>query len=422
MRFASISGLVFCTAIASELFYAFDDFLEIYGPVHSYVVPAFAVFWVPVFLVVLWFNAVARGGGRFLCRVEPAFIAAFVLILSMVLLEVIHALTSGTEPGFKVVFAFVWPFFAFIVLRSFDYFDGWSDTMVVVAAVCAAAISVGSIVFPFRSIADLGVVEFFTSVRRPEWDGVNSHAYFAAAVVLFAFHRIFFAQPGSRVVPSGRWRVPFWVVIALVNLVGIVANKSRGAWIAVILGIIVLVVARITGWRGYTFMLFGVVAALALLATVWIAPSPVFEKAISLGRGLQPAMELKLHGRDESEILRTGVAGRAAMATHSLEMFRQSPLFGLGWAAVRESRIEGHAIHGIPQLVLACYGLVGFVLFSVLIYLMLPSHTWAGTCALAPVLLLVILVSSLARGSIPLWYAIIFAMLASSSSNDLTRC
>jgi len=400
-------ALVFVTAIAAELPELLDDLFALRAPVLSYVIPPFAVFYAPILLLVMWFNGIAKGAGRFTVVIDPGLISAALLIFVLITIEFVHAFGSSV-PEFEIIMEIAWFLLILLTLRSFSYLEGWSEKMLVTAAICCSIISIASITIPLNSLVYLGVKDFLFGPLRPQWDGVNSHSYFSAAIALVALHRLLFLKLSQRL-------QIFWVATTVINLVAIVANKSRGAWIAALLSIIFLAVAKLTGWSNRKVIVTTGLLTAITVGALLLVQSPALDRFVSLGRGLTPDQEfaavsnLNADGTDRSSF-----AVRLGMIRSTAGTFLQSPLFGHGWSAISEMQFSGHSLHGVPHVIASSYGIIGLLLLAGFVYFNIPNYFRENASRLGPPLLLIVLVSVIARPSIPLWFAIIFVTLTTS--------
>ena len=396
-------ALIFVTAVATELPELLDDLFAFRAPVLSYVIPPFAVFYVPILLLVMWFNGVAKGAGRFTVAVDPALISAALLIFTLLSMEFVHAL--GKVPDFEIILDLAWFLALFFTLRSFDYLEGWLEKMLVTAAVCCSVISIASMTVPLNSLLDLGLAGFIFGPLRPQWDGVNSHSYFSAAIALIALHRLLFFKLSPQL-------QIFWAATTIINLVAIVANKSRGAWIAALLSIILLAIARVTGWHNRKVLATtGILAAITVGAMLF-AQSPVLDHVFSLGRGLTPDREMAaVSDLRAAGAYQSSLSARFDMVRSTTDTFLQSPIFGHGLATVSDLRFAGHSLHGVLHIIAASYGVIGLLLLANFVYFNFPNCWRENASRVGPPLLLVMLVSIVARQTVPLWFAIVLTAL-----------
>ena len=406
-------ALVFVTAIAADLPSLLDNLFALRAPVLSFVIPPFAIFYAPILLLVLWFNGIARGSGHLSATIDPGLVSAALLVFSLLAIESAHAF-GNSIPDFEIVMDLAWALLLFFTLRSFSYQSRWAETMLVTAAICCSILSIISMAVPLNSLFDIGLSGFFFQPRRPQWNGVNSHSYFAAAVSLIALHRLLF----FKLTPLQKM---FWGATILINLIAIVANKSRGAWIAALLSIILIAIARITGWNNRRILLSAALLVATTAGTALFLRPTELDYFISLGRGLAPAQEfivtsdLKAQGADKSSI-----TVRMGMIRGTMDIFLQNPIFGQGWSAVSDMRFTSHSLHGVVQVIAASYGIIGLLLLASFIYFNVPNFFGANTSRLGPPLLLIMLVSVVVRPAVPLWFAIVLVALP-TLPNDIKR-
>jgi hypothetical protein len=393
----TVAALLFVLLAATEVLELTDDIFALRLPSLFYIVPSFMVFWTPVLLLIIWFNGVTRGCGRFKFVVEWPMLAGAALLVTMAGLESVHALAREGIPDFELFYRFAWVLFLFVALRSFSYMEaGFTRTMLLLVAVCCSLLSVASIFFPIYSVGDLGLAGYFAVPLRPIWSGVNSHSYFAAVVVVISLHKMLYTK-------ETKYSFVYWVATFLVNLTGIVFNKARGAWIAVLLAMLMMITVRLTGWKSRTIIIGGAILGLVATMCLILVPSPVLEEFISFGRGLSSA---KL---------------RLKMLFTTARLFLQSPILGIGWSHVTSFRVSGHAVHGVIQTISASYGIIGLVLLVSVVYFSLPNRSVFGGSPLVPAVILVTGAAAVALMTPPMWFAVVLSCLCSIGEMEVRK-
>lgn len=385
----TVAALLFVCLAATESLELVDNIFALRAPVFLYIFPSFMIFWAPVLLLIIWFNGVSRGSGQFKFVLEPPMLVGAVLLVTMVGLESVHALVRNGIPDFELFYRCAWVLFLFIALRSFSHMEeGFISTMLLLVALCCSVVSVASIFIPLYSMGDLGFGGYFDVPFRPRWSGVNSHAYFAAVMVVISLHKMLYTK-------ETKYFFVFWMATFLVNLAGIVFNKARGAWIAVLLAMLMLIIARFTSWKSRTVILGGALFGLVASVSLIIVPPHILEEFLSFGRGLSSASQ------------------RLKMLFTSASLLVQSPIVGIGWARVTDFRVEGHAVHGVVQTISASYGILGLALLLGVVYFSLPNRSPFGETPLVPAVLLVTSAAAVALMTPPLWFAVVLACLCS---------
>jgi len=394
------ASLIFTVAVASDFPALADDLFALRAPGLSYIAPPFSIYYLPLLILFLWFNYSARESQEASIKVGPSLISAALLLFSLLMIEALHAL-RGYEPNIEVILGFAWMILLLFTLRSFSYLVHWRATIIVAASVFCTVLSVLSLVVPVNSLSDLGRA-VLVSPDRPEWKGVNSHAYFAAAMSIVAANQFLFARRQEPLTSL------FWTAVVAVNILAVVVNQSRGAWIAACLGFAMLLISRITGW---TAMRSAIAAALLACLTVGLllgTQSSQLESVLSLNRGLSSSQELAQSGRAPVNGDVSSVAVRYAMISEAAARFWASPFFGSGWARISEESFGGHSMHGVPQIFSASYGLVGLIVFGIFVYCNF-SNPLASRMAIPLIVLMAIEI--MARPIIPFWFAIIIALI-----------
>jgi len=364
-----------------------DDIFQLRAPSFSYISFAFSVYWVPVILFILWFNAISKGCGKFKLLIPKAIVSGVTALFIMLLLESYHALIRNNIPDFELCFRFAWVLIFFFTLSSFNYGRvNWFEVTIIVIALCSSIICLFSLIFPTYSLRDLGINNFFVSPHRPSWSGVNSNSYFSALIILISLYKILYCK-------FKKYRMLFWLGIFSVNLIGIIFNKARGAWISVLLMMVMMLFSRIAFSKTKKVVMASVISGISIIFIFLICPQTSLESFLSFGRGL------------------TSTSTRLLMFSTAFDIFFQSPLIGIGWAQVLEYKIAGHAIHGVIQTVAASYGMIGLTLLFGIIYFSLPKRFDQNNSMIILPVAWIACTAAVALMTPPFWFAIVLSLL-----------
>ena len=394
--------LVATCLIASSVHLLLAAALEIDVPAYQNILPKYVGAWLPVLAVIVWFNALVDGHGRFLIRIDATTLWLILVVAILGLQEIGLATAAGRMANPDFVFDLLWIGVIYFALYSFRSLANAYDVLVWAFAGCAALISILYLTIPQHGFLRLGIGEFFASPYRPVLDNPNAFGYGSALACLLAF---------SRLMTAVTWRKRFaWAGLSLVIAAGVVGMKSRGAWLVLLAGSAVLLLMEL--WRRRRFGLLTVIVALGLIAAFSALPRGTLDNLLSLGRGLNPQAELANRGLEEGLAAQASVGIRGRMVQVSLETFSRHPFFGLGLESLRDSRIEGHSVHGLPFLVAASYGLVGIALVVGLLAIALRSAPRASSRTEYGLALGVLLTAAFALQSIPYWFAAVLGLMA----------
>ena len=381
--YVAIASFTFVSLIASGFVEMLDDIFKLRGPALSYISFAFSVYWFPVILFIIWFNTISEGCGKFKIVIPKALIAGATALFVMIFLESYHALMRDKIPDFEICFCWTWVLFLFLALSSFNYGKvNWLEVTIVVIAICSSVICFFVLIFPIYSPRDLGIANFFSLPNRPLWSGVNSNSYFSALIFVIALYKILYCK-------LNKYRSFFWLGMSGVNLMGIIINKARGAWMATLLTMAMMLLHRIAISKARKIILASIILGISIVI-IFIICTPInIESFLSFGRGL------------------TAVKTRLSMFSTAFEIFLKSPLIGIGWAQVLEYKVAGHAIHGVIQTVAAAYGMIGLILLFSIIYFSLPKKINLQNSMMIIPVACITTTSAIALMTPPFWFAIV---------------
>lgn len=394
--------LVATCLIASSVHLLLAAVLEIDAPAYQNILPRYVGAWLPVLALIVWFNALVDGRGRFLMRIDATALWLMLVVAILGLQEIGLATAAGRMANPDLVFDVFWLGVIYFALYSFRSLPGGYVILLRAFTGCAALISVLYLTVPQHGMLRLGIQEFFASPYRPILDNPNALAYGSALACLLAF---------SRLMSASTWQRRFvWAALSLIIAAGVVGMKSRGAWLVLLAGSGVLVLIEL--WRRRRFGMLALIAALGLAAALGALSRGTLDDLLSLGRGLNPQAELANRGLTEGAPSQASVGLRGRMVQVSLETFSRHPFFGLGLESLRDSRIDGHSVHGLPFLVAASYGLVGIALIVGLLAIALRAAPLAASRTEYALALAVLVASAFALQTIPYWFAAVLGLMA----------
>jgi len=201
-------------------------------------------------------------------------------------------------------------------------------------------------------------------IRFGQYMGPNSFAYYGLLP--------FFLAIGNMMIPD-KTRTILWIKACVVLLLGfgLIGSGSRSALLGVVVGAVSLVV-MLKGKKRAKFIAF--IILILGLAVVYYDEFNTIEVVVNrVIAGNQFV---------------TGAYGRFTSWSFGLELFRESPLFGVGYGGYyREFILTNHSIsHANPHSayiqLLSEGGLIAFVPFMIIVMLsskLMLSKTWSAT-------------------------------------------
>lgn len=187
---------------------------------------------------------------------------------------------------------------------------------------------------------------------------VQSGAMLAIAVVLLAGYAITYGLERA----GPRWSFPvYWVLFAICGA-GLIATKTRGAVLGVLVGILVLVWTR---WRGQRKVEVGVVMAIVLIA-VALATSAAIESFFVRGESVEQLSTLN---------------SRTNLWSYAFERFGQHPLYGFGLTSSRGLFLDSIGLgggHNALVNLLVDTGLIGVLVWlALLVWVLITARRLA---------------------------------------------
>jgi O-antigen ligase len=411
-RFRTVLLLAVC-ALASDLPASVSEIAKLNWPTVGGAIPILAPIWVPLLLVVIWFNGIHDGAGRHVLRLSGPILWLLSLIAVVGGLEFLHAVLSDRMPDPELILKFAWICLVWVALHSFASSDDYLPLLVAGFALFSAMIALFMAAYPADSLLATGPARFFQTGERPDVSVVNSVAYQFALAALLSFSALVLRS--SPTLPPWAW-AGLWFI----NCLGVAATKSRGGWLVLAGGMAAILVLRLSSSTAFSLRTKIAAAAFVLsAAAILLASAPQamsrIEAVMTLGRGI--GEEARQNG--EIQWADTSLAIRLNMSLKALAQFAESPWIGNGSDNAGALRTHGHLVHGVPLRLLMAYGLFGILIAAgLLVSLWRSGRSFRPDSVLATV---VLVAATMATRNAPLYLAAMLAIAAGRPSRTLLR-
>lgn len=402
VRLACLYAVV---AVASELHVVVLDASGISLPDAGVVTPLLITAWGPCILAILWLNlAVDSPAGRPVLDVGARHLWGALLLSSLTFSEWGHALANNRAPDFSLILSLVWIALLYVTLESFSSMPRAADQVVAAIVVCSAVGSLVIVATVVTSASHIGIAQFLRTPQRLDISGVNSFAYLGAMASLLCLQRLLL----GRLPISHRW---LWAIGFLVNAAAVIVLKSRGAWLLLlVLGLLFLLTSYVRSRAVIALAGVAIFSVIAASATGHLSVH-VLDDVLSLGRGLNPALELESRGLHSEKISRVSALMRHDMVLTTADVVQENTLFGVGLADFLLRRSAGHSVHGLWLLLAGAYGLVGVALVA---GFFLSTAARPSDTTQMPIFVVAIAsigMASMLLGNPPFWFALCLGLL-----------
>ena len=204
-----------------------------------------------------------------------------------------------------------------------------------------------------------GILSVMAAAGRldSEFNNVNSLGLCWMLAVVIAFHRLMYKKK--------YWMIPY--IMGLVVLVA--ATASRKALIGMLVGVVLILFARYRGktWIA-TVLQYSILLIVIILAFSFLADLPVFS-----------GVRARMDGFTDFFIGKGGIDNQAESRYRyiqiGIEQWKKTPIFGIGMAnsytLLASSGERETYLHNNFVELLACGGLVGFVIFYMRYFILL---------------------------------------------------
>lgn len=386
--------LVFLLVIAIGYPLIIDDVFAIKLPQFHGALPPMSPWWGLCLLLILILGFQLHGM-RALQEALGRIDTIFWILISYLCVRDAAAYTVSGQIDSEFAWTFFWIYAVFLCLRLHAKPHD-IDFIILFSALTAIAIVGGSLLAP-ANILENFTIEYIFSAMRPNWSFTNALSYCAATAAIISLHLLLRERltTGRRII----------LALALfINLVGIFLNKSRTAWLCAILGLGIVLMVRLLKGRSLPAIAAILGLCMAVLLGVTVRYWEHVELLISLGRGITPETEMALRGQLGSE--ETSINVRVAMIEHAMALFKEKPFFGHGLVMTRAENSSGYALHGIPLIFLASYGLIGTGLLALLAAAVFPRRGWLGSWSVTIAMLVPLGAALIMMSVVHLWYVL----------------
>lgn len=401
--------LVFLTIIAIGYPAIIDDVFTIKLPQFHGALPPMSPWWGLCLLLILTLGLQMHGIRALHDVMGPIDMIIWALICYLCLRDLVaYSLIDRIDS--VIAWDMFWIYAIFLCLRMHSKSND-IDFLIIFATLSAVAIFAGSLMAT-KNIID-NITMYIFNMARPNWAFTNSISYCAATAAIIALHLLLRVP-----LTTGR-RVILSLALCL-NLFGIIINKSRTAFLCVILGLVIVLMARFLKGRSLPVIATTLFLCSAVLAVALARYWDHVEMLISLGRGILPETELAL--RENLAFQETSINIRSSMLKQAISLFIESPIFGHGLVIASSVKSEGFSLHGIPFIFLASYGLTGAILLALLALAAFPRRAWLGSWSVTLSMLLPFVAGLIMMSAVHLWYALPLLFLYHTQNQPGSSC
>jgi hypothetical protein len=344
--------------------------------------------WVPLLLGLAAANSWAAAG-----RVGAVDLADLLLIAStalIIILEFAQASWSHRAPELQFIIQLALMLLVIVTLRTFPSDLLRPRAIAKPIVIVSAGLSLLAIL---AILIEDGSLHFFGEIR-PEIRLVNRSSYAAALGAAIAAWYVLNER-------CARSEMALFALCWAINVLLIVVNRSRGAWIGLLVCLVILIGWRLAQSRNWRIWAAAAGAGIAVAAFVlWLNPNTL-EGIFSLGRGLVPETEAKILAVDAVD---ASTSMRLEMAAFALQVLAHVPLSGIGYTETMSFVFRSHKMHGLVFIGMSSYGVAGILALVAPLIPSLPAK--AIDVARVVVVLLVAAVPLVLTQEVPLWLAL----------------
>lgn len=394
--------IIFICTIAIGTPAIIDDITSVHLPIFGGIMPPISPWWGICLILIITIYGINLGSDRFILSFQRSDAIAAALIITLSAIDIYFYYRNGPL-NISFPWSIFWMYLIYISARISYSEKNYGTILIAFPVITGIIIFFGSIL-SIENALHYSIYEYFKIRSRPDWSFNNSISYCAAmAAIICTLNLMNSAKINLKII---------FLTSFILNITGIALNKSRGAWISLIIGISLVAIHELTKrYPKFSIYLLPAMASFVLVIT-YIYWAHV-EALISLGRGLSPQSELSM--RDGLSPSETSASLRHSMAKHAFDLFQESPLYGHGQAMLGTATIGGYGMHGIPLIIIAGYGLAGTAPFLALLHAFLPRHPWRGSWLATIAILAPLITGMLLMSSVHLWYAIPLLLLYQAS-------
>ena len=389
-------------------------------PIHTTAIPTLSYVWGPLLLLTALSRTLATGPPQSV-RVYARDAVLGGCLALWIILEV-FTISTGSSPKLNLIYSYAWVLFFIAFFRVFGVVPTnrpEMQTLVHYIALCGALLSFILITVTFIKLQS-GQAPNYCELNG-EWpvfsylssNCVYSHEFkntFSYAAAFSAVCSLWLA-----LICRGARRTLGTLCLVLCTF-AIALNKSRGAWLALLLCAMFLVSWFARRRLTRTTILWAASGCVVAIATLAVVAPRSFELALTLGRGASPQLENELRGRADTR--QGSVSMRLEMVASGLKSFVQAPVFGQGLLKTEKIKVSGHSLHGLWLVSLSSYGLLGMVPLFALLMPRWGRNEDPDTVALKLTILLLACVVTFAATDPPFWFALAFLLLSAAEARS----
>lgn len=350
---------------ALEIPLALNNLFGLHLPHRGAFIPVASYFSAPLLLIVFLVNVLLAGHGRtFRHTLQDVDIWFLACVAIWAALEVSHEMIGEQRIDLELVFQLFWLQIFYIALRSFTYLPHFTKRVVCYTLWLITLTSLLQILVLLQWIPG-AVPPFDIYHGRPRWDDVNRTAFIAVFGILLALDLL----KSDKTSKNKRY---LYYIFTILNIIILAMAKSKGAFLILLLIIFVefllnfkslsrrflLFFRGLRRKTGVYPLMFAVLAIGVLLSSLSLTE---LERLISLNRGFTSTTELELRGLKPEITEKSSAFVRFSLIVEGVWAFAEQPLIGRGLDSTMEVRVSGYPIHSVFVLVLAAYGVCGFI-------------------------------------------------------------
>lgn len=350
---------------ALEIPLALNNLFGLHLPHRGAFIPVASYFSAPLLLIVFLVNVLLAGHGRtFRHTLQDVDIWFLACVAIWSALEVSHEMIHGQRIDLELVFQLFWLQVFYVALRSFNYLPDFTKHMVRYTLWLITLTSLIQILVLLQWLPG-AIPPFDIFHTRPRWNDVNRGAFLGIFGILLALDLL----KGDKTSKNQRILYSLFIII---NITVILISQARGAFLTLLFIIFVVFLLNFRSLSrkclpffrdlrskfGVYPLIFGVLSLGVLLSQCSFTE---LERLISFNRGLTPTSELVLRGLKPERTEKSSVYIRFKLIVEGTRAFAEQPLIGRGLYSAKEVRVSGYPIHSLFPLLLATYGVCGFI-------------------------------------------------------------